>query len=209
LYPRYLSQPFKLSTKIHKSQQPTEGAVGAPIIPHQNDTSLTAPSDANMQHHRNASSRRTPPPDIVRSSGFTTTAPQAPPALPQPSHPSASPHPEFLIVGLFALRLTKRLIEGLGHYPGRDEDVAWITDFLAPYPLEFALAKIFGPRKEDYITTYQNIISRMKRQPRYPLRFTQTNPDQSMRQQQGGRAIEREGPREMTDRKPNSQLETF
>jgi hypothetical protein len=155
-----------------------------------------------MQHHRNAFSRRTPPPDIVRSSGFTTPASPAPPSLSHPSHHPASPDPEFLIIGIFALRLTKSLIGGLEYYPGRDDDVAWLTNFLAPYPPEFALAKIFGPRMEDYIATYQNIISRMKRQPRYPLRFMHMNPDQSMRQQQGGHIIEREGTRKMTDREP-------
>jgi hypothetical protein len=152
-----------------------------------------------MQHHRIASSRRTPPPDIVRSSGFTTPTSPAPPSLSHLSQHPALPDREFLIIGLFALRLTKRLIEGLEYYPGCNEDVAWLTNFLAPYPLEFALAKISGPRKEDYIATYHNIISRMKRQPRYPLRFMHMNPDQSMWQQQGGRAIE---PREMTDREP-------
>jgi hypothetical protein len=143
-----------------------------------------------MQQHRNASSRRTPPPDVVHSSQVTS-----------PPHPRPpSPHPEFLIIGLFALRLTERLIQGLEYYPRRDDDILWLDNFLAPYPFEFALAKVSGAKKEDYIATYQEIVSRMKRQPRYPLRFMQMNPDQSMRHQQGSRAVEREGTSEMTDR---------
>jgi hypothetical protein len=143
---------------------------------------------ATMQEHGNMSSRRTPPPDVVRSSQVASP--------PQPP----SSHPEFLIIGLFALRLTKRLIQGLEYYPGRDDDISWLTNFLVAYPIEFALAKISGARKEDYIATYREIVSRMKRQPRYPIRFMQMNPDNSMQQQQGNRGLESEGTREMTDR---------
>jgi hypothetical protein len=152
-----------------------------------------------MQSHWNAPSRRIPPPDIVRPPQITSSArPLSPP----------SPHPEFLIVGLFALRLTKRLIQGLEYYPGRDDDIAWLANFVAPYPIEFALAKISGQRKEDYTATYQDIVSRMKRQSRYPVRFMQMSPDQPMRHQQVSRGIEREGPREMTDRESSSELAT-
>jgi hypothetical protein len=107
------------------------------------------------------------------------------------------PAPEFLIVGLFALRLTKRMIEGLEYYPGRDADVIWLVSFLAPFRNEYALARIAGPRKEDYLATYQSIVSRMKKQPRYPMRFMQMNPGQSM--QQARRGVEADGAREMTD----------
>jgi hypothetical protein len=100
--------------------------------------------------------------------------------------------PDFLIVGLFALRLTKRLIIGLEQYPSRDADVAWLTDFLAPYPLEYALAKISGRRRDDYIAMYQSIVSRMKRQPRYPIRFVQLNPDQHMQRDSRGGEAERQ-----------------
>jgi hypothetical protein len=152
-----------------------------------------------MQSHWNAPSRRISPPDIVRPPQITSSArPLSPP----------SPHPEFLIVGLFALRLTKRLIQGLEYYPGRDDDIAWLANFVAPYPIEFALAKISGQRKEDYTATYQDIVSRMKRQSRYPVRFMQMSPDQPMRHQQVSRGIEREGPREMTDRESSSELAT-
>jgi hypothetical protein len=145
----------------------------------------------NMQRHGYILS---PIPDIVR-------APSAPPRilarLPSPPHA-----PEFLIVGLFALRLTKRLIESLEYYPGRDADIIWLVNFLAPFGNDYALAKISGPRKDDYITTYQDVASRMKKQPKYPMRFMQMNPDQSM--QQARRGGEAERARDMTDGECNN-----
>jgi hypothetical protein len=141
-----------------------------------------------MQRHGHALS---PIPDVVR-------APSAPPRLP-PRPPSPRPAPEFLIVGLFALRLTKRLIESLEYYPGRDADIIWLANFLAAFGNEYALAKVSGSRKDDYIAMYQCIVSRMKKQPKYPVRFMQMNPDQSM--QQGRRGGEEERAREMTDGK--------
>ncbi|KAF1938432.1 hypothetical protein EJ02DRAFT_354584 [Clathrospora elynae] len=136
-----------------------------------------------MQPNRTALS---PMPDVVR-------APSAPPHV-SPPPPQT---PEFLIIGLFALRLTKQLIEGLEYYPGRDADIVWLTNFLAPYHHEYALAKVAGARKDDYIAMYQGLVSRMKKQPRYPIRFMQINPDQSMQQARRGGEVPR--PREMTD----------
>jgi hypothetical protein len=136
------------------------------------------------------SSRRSPPPDIAQR------FPTAPPA--RGSFPPQR-DPEFLIVGLFALRLTKHLIGGLEHYFGRDADMAWLANFLAPFPHDFALAKISGHRKQDYETSYQNIVARMKRQSRYPMRFMQLNPDKSMKRQHEGREAERERPGEISD----------
>ena len=138
-----------------------------------------------MQHHRTVPF---PPPDVVPQRALS-----APPQSPPPS----SSAPEFLIIGLFALRLTLRLIEGIVYYPGRDADIIWLTDFLAPFQPQYALAKISGPRKDDYITTYQAIVSRMIKQPRYPIRFMQMNPDPSLQQERRGRENERS--REMTD----------
>ncbi|CAG5159286.1 uncharacterized protein ALTATR162_LOCUS5508 [Alternaria atra] len=111
-----------------------------------------------------------PLPDIMRG-------PSAPPLLARrPSPPP--PAPEFLIVGLFALRLTKRLIEGLNYYPGRDADIIWLVNFLAPYHNDYALAKISEAIK-------------------VPRAVMQMNPDQSTQQAWRGRGIERL--REMTD----------
>jgi len=152
---------------------------------------------------RSAPSRRTPPPDGV--SGRNAAPPAAAP--PRESSPSQS-QPEFLIVGLFPLRLAKRLIESLDIYPNRDADIAWLTNFLAPYPPEYGLGKTSGARKTDYIATYQDIVSRMKKQPRYPMRFMQMNPDRSMQQRQQGRVeATREPEGRMTDREPSDQLE--
>jgi hypothetical protein len=140
-----------------------------------------------MQHNRLYLS---PKPDV----GHALYAPLRPPSEPLPA-----PSPEFLIVGLFSLRLTKRLVEGLEYYPGRDADISWLVNFLAPFRNEYALAKIAGPRKEDYLAMYQRIVSRMKRQPRYPRRFMQMNPDQSIQQARRGSRVSRT--REMTDGK--------
>jgi hypothetical protein len=143
-----------------------------------------------MQRHEHALS---PIPDIVR-------APSAPPC--NPARPPSPPHaPEFLIVGLFALRLTKRLIESLEYYPGRDTDIIWLVNFLTPFGDEYALAKLSGSRKDDYIAKYQGVVSRMKRQPKYPMRFMQMNPDQLMQQARRGGEVER--PKDMTDCKCN------
>ncbi|EUC30421.1 hypothetical protein COCCADRAFT_39332 [Bipolaris zeicola 26-R-13] len=130
-----------------------------------------------------------PIPDVGR-------VPSAPPRFPvRPSPPP--PAPDFIIVGLFALRLVKRLIGGLEYYPGRDADIIWLMNFLAPFSDDYALAKISGRQKDDYLQMYPAVISRMKKQPRYPIRFMQMNPDQSMYQsRQRGVA---EQPEEMTD----------
>lgn len=108
-------------------------------------------------------------------------------AFPQASSSRSTPRPprapDFLIIGLFALRLAKRLIEGLEPYSHRDADVSWLRDFLMPYPAGYALAKISGHRKDEYVAMYQDIVSRMRKQPRYPMRFMQMNPDPSLRRE--------------------------
>ncbi|CAN9122589.1 unnamed protein product [Alternaria alternata] len=138
---------------------------------------------------RNQRSALSPLPDITRS----PSAPLRPAHRPTPPIPA----PEFLIIGLFALRLTERLIVSLDYYPGRDADIIWLVNFLAPYPNDYKLAKISGSRRDDYLAMYQNIVSRMKKQPKYPMRFMQMNPDPSMQQARRGRGMDR--PREMTD----------
>jgi hypothetical protein len=156
-----------------------------------------------MQKHKFPASKRTPPPDVVRRSNAVPPPPIAYGTASTPSAPpieATPPDPEFLIIGLFALRLTERLIESLENYPGRDADMAWIANFLAPYSSEYALAKISGPRKEDYLSTYQDIVSRMKKQPRYPMRFMQMNPDRSIQQRMARSEAAREDLRDMTDR---------
>ena len=140
-----------------------------------------------------------PLPDITRN----------PSAPLRPAHHPFPPisAPEFLIIGLFALRLTERLILSLDYYPGRDADIIWLVNFLAPYPNDYKLAKISGSRRDDYLAMYQNIVSRMKKQPKYPVRFMQMNPDPSMQQARRGREMDR--PREMTDGKQNGVTITW
>lgn len=53
----------------------------------------------------------------------------------------------------------------------------WLANFLAAYPTDYALARISGARMDDYVTRYPAIMSRFKKQPRYPVRFMQLNPD--------------------------------
>ncbi|CBX98568.1 hypothetical protein IAQ61_007805 [Plenodomus lingam] len=116
---------------------------------------------------------------------LTSPAPPADP--PQHLRSAAQPAPDFLIVGLFALRLAKQLIQGLDRYPGRETDLAWLEHFLSAYHVDYALAKISGPRRDNYVVTYRNIVSRMKRQPRYPVRFMEMNPDLSAQWHQSRR----------------------
>jgi hypothetical protein len=110
-----------------------------------------------------------------------------------PSRPFETP--ELLVISLFALRLVKQLIQGLGPYPDREADMAWIAMFLSPYRSEHALARISGVRAEDYTATYPTVVSRIKTHPQYPIAFMRLNPDPSMRQHRG----ERQRPRDMTD----------
>lgn len=175
----------------------------------------TPPPDAvRPQHSIHPAVPSASPPVILRFQ--PERHPAAPALLPRPnahdaqptflktSSPSSPPPPpstrapDFIVVGLFALRLTKRLIEGLEPYLYRDADISWLSTFLAQYPIEYALAKISGSRKDEYMSTYQEIVSRMKKQHRYPMRFMQLNPDRSVGQasSDGGRVNERE----MTDR---------
>lgn len=113
-----------------------------------------------MQHRHTATY---PPPDVHPVPAASRTQPPL-------------PRPDFLIIGLFALRLTKRLIETLDYYPERDVDLTWLTNFLQPYRFDYDLAKISGTLKHQYLEMYPEIISRMRRQPRYPLCFMQVNP---------------------------------
>ncbi|KAF9693044.1 hypothetical protein EKO04_009062 [Ascochyta lentis] len=105
-----------------------------------------------------------PPPDVHPSPSPPTSAP----APPTP--------PDFLIVGLFSLRITKKLVESLHPYLERDADIAWLAHFLALFPPDCDLAKVSGVRKTNYVLVYRDIVARMKRQPHYPARFMEMNP---------------------------------
>lgn len=132
-------------------------------LPPHSITSSTYHHDRHLEAMQRNSSTPYPPPDVHPT-----------PAPPPTEPPSA--RPDFLVIGLFALRLTKRLIEGLEYYPGRDADIGWLDTFLSAYHHHYALAKISGARQEDYLRLYPEIVSRMKRQPRYPMRFMQIDP---------------------------------
>lgn len=84
------------------------------------------------------------------------------------------------------------------YYPGRDADLSWLTMFLSSYPPDYALAEITGAHKDDYTATYPDVVARMKKQPLYPVRFMQLNPDGPA--QQAYRAAVDSGERaELTD----------
>ncbi|RMZ70420.1 hexose transporter [Pyrenophora seminiperda CCB06] len=154
---------------------------------------------SNMDNHKHILS---PLPDIVRAPSAPPHPTYRPSAPPYPSHrrpspptypthrrpspPLPEPFPDFLIIGLFALRLTRRLIGKLDYYPERTADVTWLTNFLAPFDPTYELAKVSGPRKDDYVRTYQSIIRRMKRQPKYPMHFMQMNPDPCTQRRRDG-----------------------
>jgi hypothetical protein len=115
-----------------------------------------------------------PSPHLPARPPPSTTHQQGPPG---PQEASPPQRPDFLIIGLFALRLAKKLIRSLDKYPERDDDLAWITHFLRPYTRRDALARISGARIDEYVGQYPVIVARFIRQPGYPVVFTQLNPD--------------------------------
>jgi hypothetical protein len=88
----------------------------------------------------------------------------------------ALPSPDFLIIGLFALRLTQRMITSLPDYTHRASGLNWLSDFVSLYDPAYDLAKITGGMRADFLDNYPRIVSRMKRQDRFPMRFMAMNP---------------------------------
>ena len=120
-----------------------------------------------------------PPPDVHPAWAYspapgTTLLPASAPTKTQA--PSPASNPDFLIVGLFALRLARRLVLSLEYYPERVDDIRWLENFLDTYPSSYDLAKITSSWKQTYVKEYPQIVSRMKRQKRYPMCFMALNP---------------------------------
>ncbi|KAH6625227.1 hypothetical protein C7974DRAFT_455144 [Boeremia exigua] len=90
---------------------------------------------------------------------------------------------DFLIIGLFALRLARTLIQSLDHYPERIDDIEWVEYFLGPYDVAYDLAKVTGSAKQAYLDTYPRIAGRMKAQRKYPLCFMALNPVTQQREE--------------------------
>lgn len=87
--------------------------------------------------------------------------------------------------------------------------MSWLEAFLAPYPAEYALAKVSGARREEYVVNYEGVVGRMKKQARYPVVFMGMNPDREQAMRGGGKyggSNESDGvrEREMTDREFNA-----
>lgn len=126
-------------------------------------------------HHHSRNIAPYPPPDVVqRHDSASDPTPSTSSAHPQ--EPSTTAQPSFLIINLFALRLTLRLISRIPAYPSLNQDMFWLTMFLSPFPATHDLAKLTSRLKHDYLATYPKIVGRMKRQPKYPAVFMQMNP---------------------------------
>ena len=95
---------------------------------------------------------------------------------PPASRPDSPPAPSFLIIGLFALRLTHRLISCLHSYPEQRADLSWLDGFLTQYGAGYDLAVLRGAAKEEYLDVYPRVVGRMKRQRGFPRVFMDANP---------------------------------
>lgn len=84
--------------------------------------------------------------------------------------------PDFIIVGLFVLRISRQLIDKLNSYSQRDADAAWIDGFLSHYSATDDLAKLQGSSMDNFAKTWPVIINHFIKQPNFPLAFMQLNP---------------------------------
>ncbi|KAF2452210.1 hypothetical protein P171DRAFT_347218 [Karstenula rhodostoma CBS 690.94] len=102
----------------------------------------------------------------------------------QPTSASSTappPRPQYLIIGLFALRLTQHLIMYLNPYAGSDTALRWLDAVLRSYDTRYALAKLKDRRSiEDYVRVYPGIVRSMIRQPKYRSVFMGMNPNQNV-----------------------------
>jgi hypothetical protein len=142
-----------------------------------------------MHHPEQYAPERDLPPR-PRSHPLPTTRPDSPPA------------PSFLIIGLFALRLTYRLISSLDPYPEQHRDLSWLDGLLAQYGSGYDLAVLRGAAKEEYIDVYPRVVGRMKRQRGFPKVFMDANPSPRVfgvrreGEREGGRRRDEERERE-------------
>lgn len=60
--------------------------------------------------------------------------------------------------------------------PSPHADLDWLRAFLSRYDPTYDLAKIASGTRETFLDTYPRIVSRMKSQNKFPLRFTGMNP---------------------------------
>lgn len=197
-------------TKSNTSQIPSCWSQRNQFTPHQSaamrdlypppDVVPYARTSRNAAPPLAASTSVYPPPDI--SSPSSQTHPQNhrsqrvdPTPSPRPRSSAAPPAPsppraDFLIIGLFALRLTQRMLVSLPDFAHRAADLGWLGDFLSPYDPAYDLAKISGSMKEDFLDNYPKIVSTMKRQDGFPVRFMALNP---LVRESGGRNVMSDG----------------
>lgn len=85
--------------------------------------------------------------------------------------------PQFLVVGLFALRITRSLIQHLDGYKTLGSDLGWLEGFLQPYRADEALARLSDPGTiEEYVREYPALVRRMIKQPGYRRIFMEMAP---------------------------------
>lgn len=140
-----------------------------------------------------------PPPLVIHPSWYALTPSQnaalqrakaAPVPIALASTPPAPPKEDFLIIGLFALRLTRKLIRTLDYYySSQVADLNWLGEFLSHYDAAYDLAKIKGGLKAQYLERYPEVLKSMRRQNGYPQQFMAMNPTVPPRR----RALHRQG----------------
>ncbi|CAI6332353.1 unnamed protein product [Periconia digitata] len=84
--------------------------------------------------------------------------------------------PEFIIIGLFVLRITRRLVDKLDSYTEKNADMIWIDSLLSQYSASDDLAELRGSSIDNFAKTWPVIINHFIKQPKFPLVFTQMNP---------------------------------
>ncbi|KAJ4351423.1 uncharacterized protein N0V89_006765 [Didymosphaeria variabile] len=170
--------PFPPSAQnMHPQANPYSQHPGPHIPPAQNFTHTPPPTTSTQRMGGAPQSIPGPAPQFPSLSSLQDALPpHTPPPSTAPSGPSS--RPSYLIIGLFALRLTRQLILRLDPYPSRDLDLHWLDAFLTPYPSIYALAKLTDPRTiEAYVQAYPRIVRTMIKQPRYRRVFMDMNPD--------------------------------
>ncbi|KAF3009806.1 hypothetical protein E8E13_010131 [Curvularia kusanoi] len=144
--------------------------------------SHTAAPPAATRHAHAHSPTNLPPGSAALRDARHRRAPSAP--LTEPLHHShrdlrpttPPPRPPFLIIGLFALRLTHTVIKSLPAYPSRTSDLNWLDSFLAPYDPSYDLAVLRGEQREEYEEMYPRIVGRMKKEGAFPRAFASVDP---------------------------------
>lgn len=85
------------------------------------------------------------------------------------------------------------MLISLRDYAHRAADLEWLGAFLAPCDPAYDLAKISGATKAEFLDMYPRIVSRMKRQDKFPVRFMALDPMVRESREGGGRNVMSDG----------------